>query len=97
MKTQLKLLFISLFSLICLKTYGGEDHSKSNKENQLNFIEYKSLEYFLNLESQPDPEVDFKQPVLNDYNHVQGFFCDFEDNISKNRKFKLDLGITGVQ
>ena len=27
------------------------------------------------------------------YNHVQGFFCDFEDNINKNKKIQLNLGV----
>ncbi len=27
------------------------------------------------------------------YHYRQGFFCDFEDRISRNKKFKIDLGI----
>lgn len=27
------------------------------------------------------------------YNHIQGFFCDFEDNINKNKKIQLNLGV----
>jgi hypothetical protein len=27
------------------------------------------------------------------YRHSQGFFCDFEDRINKNRKMKLNLGV----
>lgn len=27
------------------------------------------------------------------YEHRQGFFCDFEDNINKGRKIRLNLGV----
>lgn len=27
------------------------------------------------------------------YRHEQGFFCDFEDQINKGRKLKLNLGV----
>lgn len=27
------------------------------------------------------------------YQHSQGFFCDFEDRINKNRKMNLNLGV----
>lgn len=27
------------------------------------------------------------------YKHTQGFFCDFEDNINKNKKIQLNLGV----
>ena len=27
------------------------------------------------------------------YQHQQGFFCDFEDRINKNRKINLNLGV----
>lgn len=27
------------------------------------------------------------------YKHVQGFFCDFEDNINKNKKINLNFGV----
>lgn len=27
------------------------------------------------------------------YQHQQGFFCDFEDNINKNRKLRLNIGV----
>lgn len=27
------------------------------------------------------------------YQHQQGFFCDFEDRINKNRKINLNIGV----
>lgn len=27
------------------------------------------------------------------YEHRQGFFCDFEDNINKGRKIRLNIGV----
>ena len=27
------------------------------------------------------------------YNHVQGFFCDFEDKVNKNKKINLNVGV----
>lgn len=27
------------------------------------------------------------------YRHSQGFFCDFEDRINKNRKLNLNVGV----
>ena len=27
------------------------------------------------------------------YDHRQGFFCDFEDRLSRGRRFRIDLGV----
>jgi hypothetical protein len=27
------------------------------------------------------------------HKHIQGFFCDFEDNINKNKKIQLNIGV----
>ena len=41
----------------------------------------------------------FKSPIIQPqvdrfiYRHEQGFFCDFEDQINKGRKLKLNLGV----
>lgn len=41
----------------------------------------------------------FKSNIENErlntyqYRHTQGFFCDFEDRINKNRKMQLNLGV----
>lgn len=63
--------------LICFSFLGQQDSVTTDTVRSLIFLRTQSI------------------PQINkvEYRHQQGFFCDFEDQINKGRRFNLNIGV----
>lgn len=89
----LLLLHLSCFSVLASENGSEKEKSKQKKATQPRYLDFRYMHF------SEKSMINNSQSLLKVivYEHQQGFFCDFEDQLSKKRKFNIDLGITGDQ
>lgn len=63
--------------LICFSFFSLKDSTTTDTVQSFIFLRTHSI-----------PQIDKVK-----YHHQQGFFCDFEDQINKSRRLKLNIGV----